>query len=43
MIAIFWVYINGHQLDVRFGALLDCWQITFLSLKSLNLNPSKVT
>ena len=34
MIAIFWVYIWGYQLDVKFGSLLGCLQIIF-SLKSL--------
>ena len=30
MIAIFWVYIWGYQLDARFGSLLGCMQIIFL-------------
>ena len=29
MIAIFWVYIWGYQLDARFGSLLGCMQIIF--------------
>ena len=37
MIAIFWVYIWGYQLDVRFSSLLGCLQIIFL-LKSLSLS-----
>ena len=35
MIAIFWVYKQDYQLDVRFALLLDCLQIIF-SLKSLS-------
>ena len=31
---------KGHQLDVRFGALLECLQIIFLS-NHLALNPQK--
>ena len=30
MIAIFWVYIWGYQLDASFGSLLGCMQIIFL-------------
>ena len=37
MIAIFWVYIWGYQLNVRFSSLLGCLQIIFL-LKSLSLS-----
>ena len=37
MIAIFWVYIWGYQLDVRFSSLSGCLQIIFL-LKSLSLS-----
>ena len=37
VIDIFWVYIWGYQLDVRFGSLLGCLQIIF-SLKSLSLS-----
>ena len=37
MIAIFRLYIQGYQLDVRFGSLLDCLQIIFSVIKLLNL------
>ena len=29
LIASFWVYIWGYQLDVRFGSLMGCLQIIF--------------
>ena len=41
MIASFWVYIWGYQLDVRFGSLLGCLQIIFLQTHLAF--PSKVT
>ena len=30
MIAVFWVYIWGYQLEVRFCSVLGCLQIIFL-------------
>ena len=41
MIATFWVHIQGYQLAVRFGSLLDWLQIIFL-YNHLAF-PSKVT
>ena len=32
MIASFWVYLWGYQLDVRFGSLLGCLQIIFCKI-----------
>ena len=29
MIASFWVFLSGYQLDVRFGSLLGCLQNIF--------------
>ena len=37
MIAIFWVYISGYQLDVRLSSLLDGLFANYFSLKSLAL------
>ena len=32
MIASFWEYLWGYQLDVRFGSLLGCLQIIFCKI-----------